>query len=319
MNTVSRRFENQVAVVTGAGRGLGRAHALALADLGASVVVNDVTAAAEDVAREIRERGGESVACVSTVATAEGGASIVEAAVEAFGRIDVVINNAGFARNGPFGEMSIDDFDAVLDVHLRGAFFVTQPAWREMQRQGYGRIVMTGSGSGTFGRRSGANYCSAKAALVGLTKALAAEGEQYGIRTNCVLPVAATEFVVDSPLPPSDMALLEGALGDVAGRKEPERVTSLAVHLASRACTANGEIYSACLGRYARGFFGITAGWVSPGEEIPSVEEIEANLPSIEAFEGLLAPTSVFAEMADAARAVTERSRDFAPSSRIGR
>jgi NAD(P)-dependent dehydrogenase (short-subunit alcohol dehydrogenase family) len=301
-------FAGRVAIVTGAGRGLGRAHALELARRGAAVVVNDVSDRAEAVAAEIRGAGGHAVASIESVASAEGGDAIVQSALDAFGTVDVVVNNAGFARNARFPELSIEDFDAVLDVHLRGAFFVTQPAWRVMEEKGYGRIVMTSSGSGTFGRPAGAAYCSAKAALVGLTKALAADGEAHGILVNCLLPVAATEFVVDSPLPPADAEMLRRVLDGVQGRKEPERVTALAVYLASADCEASGQIYSACLGRYARGFFGVTAGWVSPGEEIASAETIRAELPAIDSFEGLGAPASVFEEMGIAARAVRDEA-----------
>jgi NAD(P)-dependent dehydrogenase (short-subunit alcohol dehydrogenase family) len=300
-------LEGQVAIVTGAGRGLGRSHALELARQGASVVVNDVTPAVGTTAEEILDFGGKAIECRESVTTADGGAAIVQAALDAFGTVDIVLNNAGFARNAPFSEMTIADFDAVLDVHLRGAFFVTQPAWRVMERKGYGRVVMTSSGSGVFGRPAGANYCSAKAALVGLTKALAADGEASGIRVNCLLPVAATEFVVESPLPPADLERLRAVLGGVEGRKEPERVTALAVFLSSPECEASGQVYSACLGRYALGFFGVTAGWVSPGDAIPSPNTIRSHFAEIETFEGIIRPASVFDEMGAAARAVTKR------------
>jgi NAD(P)-dependent dehydrogenase (short-subunit alcohol dehydrogenase family) len=305
--SATRPLDGQAAIVTGAGRGLGRSHAIELARRGASVVVNDVTPSAEAVAEEIRASGGRAVASRESVTTADGGVAIVQAALDAFGTVDIVVNNAGFARNATFSEMTIADFDAVLDVHLRGAFFVTQPAWRVMERQGYGRVVMTSSGSGVFGRPAGANYCSAKAALVGLTKALAAEGEASNIQVNCLLPVAATEFVVESPLPPADLERLREVLGGVDGRKEPERVTALAVFLSSPECEANGQVYSACLGRYALGFFGVTGGWVSPGDAIPSPDTIGSRFAEIEAFEGIIAPASVFDEMGAAARAVTER------------
>jgi NAD(P)-dependent dehydrogenase (short-subunit alcohol dehydrogenase family) len=303
----ARALDGQVAIVTGAGRGLGRAHAIELARQGAAVVVNDITAEAAAVVEEIGASGGKAVASRESVTSAEGGAAIVQAALDEFGTVDIVVNNAGFARNAPFSEMTIADFDAVLDVHLRGAFFVTQPAWRVMDRKGYGRVVMTSSGSGVFGRPAGANYCSAKAALVGLTKALAADGEASGIRVNCLLPVAATQFVVESPLPPADLERLQTALGGVEGRKEPERVTALAVYLASPACEVSGRVYSSCLGRYALGFFGVTSGWVSPGDAVPSPGEIEERFAEIQAFEGITAPGSVFDEMSVAARTVAER------------
>jgi NAD(P)-dependent dehydrogenase (short-subunit alcohol dehydrogenase family) len=298
------RFDGQVVIVTGAGRGLGRSYAVELARRGARVVVNDLAGEIAEVVDEIADFGGSAVAHVADVATAEGGASIVQAAVDSFGTVHALINNAGFARNAPFASMSIAEFDAVIGVHLRGAFFVTQPAWRVMQSQGYGRIVMTSSASGVFGRPAGANYCAAKAAIVGLTKALAAEGTDHGIHTNCLLPIATTEFVAANPLPPAQLQALNAALGGVAGRKEPERVTPLAVHLASRACRSNGQLYSSCLGRYALGFVGVTEGWISPGDDIPGAEAIETNLAEIEALEGIAVPASSFDEMAIAARAV---------------
>src|SRR5207244_2283475 len=142
----------QVAIVTGAGRGLGRSHAIELARHGAAVVVNDITSEVDAVVDEIEASRGKAVASRESVTTAEGGAAIVQTALDEFGTVDIVVNNAGFARNAPFSEMTIADFDAVLDVHLRGAFFVTQPAWHVMARKGYGRVVMTSSGSGVFGR-----------------------------------------------------------------------------------------------------------------------------------------------------------------------
>jgi NAD(P)-dependent dehydrogenase (short-subunit alcohol dehydrogenase family) len=313
---VTIEFDGRVAIVTGAGGGLGKCYALELGRRGAKVVVNDLggkpdgtgaaASPADATVAEIQSAGGEAVANYDSVATPEGGAAITQTALDAFGTVDIVINNAGFARNAPFSEMSIEDFDAVLDVHLRGAFFVSQPAWRVMAAKGYGRIVMTSSGSGTFGRPAGANYCAAKAALVGLTKSLAADGRASGILVNCLLPVAATEFVIENPLPPADLAVLERVLGGVEGRKEPERVTALAVFLSSPECEATGQVFSACLGRYALGFFGVTSGWVSPGDGIPSVEDVASHLSAIEAFEGISAPASVFDEMAAAARAVNE-------------
>ncbi len=305
------RFDEQVAVVTGAGRGLGRAHALDLARRGAAVVVNDIAgvgsesgAAADIVVEEIERAGGIAVASYDSVATAEGGRAIVELAVERFGRLDVLVNNAGFARNALFEEMTVDEFDAVLDVHLRGAFFVTQPAWRVMRENRYGRIVMTSSSSGVFGRRGGANYCAAKAGIVGLTKALALEGAAGGIAVNCLLPYSATEMIDDSPLPADEADRLRAAFARVEGRHEPERVTPLVVYLASRECHVTGEVFSSCLGRYARGFFGLTPGWISPGPDIPTPETLAARLDEIEAMDEIEAPASVFEEVEAAGAAV---------------
>jgi NAD(P)-dependent dehydrogenase (short-subunit alcohol dehydrogenase family) len=305
------RFDGQVAIVTGAGRGLGRAHALGLAQRGASVVVNDVGGVgteagptADRVVAEIEQAGGSAIPSYDSVASPEGGRALVARAVDHFGSLDILINNAGFLRNALFPQMTVEEFDAVLDVHLRAAFFVTQPAWHVMQEKGYGRIVMTSSSSGLFGRKGGANYCAAKAGLVGLTKALALEGVSSGIRVNCLLPISATEIASDNPLPPEEAERLRAAFTRVEGRNEPERVTPLVLYLASRECRVTGEIYSSCLGRYARGFFGLTGGWISPGGEIPDPEAIVRHLEDIEAVDQISAPTSVFDEIEQAGVAV---------------
>jgi NAD(P)-dependent dehydrogenase (short-subunit alcohol dehydrogenase family) len=182
-------LEGDVVVITGAGGGLGRAHALEVARRGASVVVNDVggpgegePSPADSVVAEVRAAGGEAVASTDSVATPDGGHAIIRTAIEHFGTVDAVVHNAGVWRHVPFAEMTPENLDPVLDVHLRGAFFVIQPAWSAMVAQGHGRIVLTSSGAGAFGREEGANYAAAKAGLLGLCRALAVEGEQHGIR-----------------------------------------------------------------------------------------------------------------------------------------
>jgi len=184
-------FDGKVAIITGAGGGLGKQHALLLASRGALVVVNDLggavdgtgadVGAAQLVVDEINGAGGEAVADANSVATAEGGAAIVQTAIDAFGRVDIVVNNAGILRDKSFNNMSSELIDPVIDVHLRGAFHVTQPAWQHMREQGYGRIVSTSSASGIFGNFGQTNYGAAKMGLVGLTRVLAVEGAKYGI------------------------------------------------------------------------------------------------------------------------------------------
>jgi NAD(P)-dependent dehydrogenase (short-subunit alcohol dehydrogenase family) len=243
-------LDGRVAVITGAGGGLGRSHALALAARGAKVVVNDLGGArdgsgagsemADAVVAEIVAGGGEAVANYSSVATPEGGAEIVASALDTFGRIDVIINNAGILRDVSFAKLTPDALDLVLKVHLYGAFNVTQAAWEHLKGQGYGRIVSTASGSGLYGNFGQANYAAAKLGIVGLTRTLAIEGAKYGITANAIAPVAHSRMTEDI-MPPQ---LLE--------RLQPEHVSPLVVFLASESCTDTGHVYSVGGGYFAR-------------------------------------------------------------------
>lgn len=254
-------FDGKVVIITGAGGGLGRQHALLLASRGALVVVNDLggavdgtgsdKGAADRVVDEIRAAGGEAVADTNSVATSEGGAAIVQSAIDAFGRIDVVINNAGILRDKSFHNMTPEMVDAVIDVHLRGAFHVTQPAWRLMREQSYGRIVSTASGAGVFGSFGQANYGAAKMGLVGLTRVLAVEGAKYNIRVNAIAPIAKTRMTED----------LLGPLGD---KLMPESVSPLVTYLAHESCQATGQVFSVGGGRVAEIFIGEGAGYTNP-------------------------------------------------------
>ena len=198
------RFEDRVAVITGGGRGLGRSYALLLASRGAKLVVNDPggslkgegvdAAPAEEVAREIRARGGQAVACTASVAAPEGGNAIIQTALDHFGRIDVLIHNAGNVRPASLKEMTQADFDAVLDVHLRGAFHVVRPAFPLMCKAGYGRIVLTSSIGGLYGNHRVANYGVAKAGLIGLSNVVALEGAAEGVKCNVIVPGAVTRM-----------------------------------------------------------------------------------------------------------------------------
>jgi len=210
------RFDDRVAIVTGAGRGLGREHALLLAERGARVVVNDVGSSvtgdgtdhrtAETTAQEIRDKGGDAIANADSVATAEGGEAIVRAAMEAWGRVDVVINNAGFVDDALFDDMTAERFEPLIDVHLKGAFFVTRPAWKAMREQGYGRIVNTTSAAGILGSPRMSNYGSAKTGLIGFTRVLAAEGAELGITVNAVAPIANTRMLERSMASVAELA-----------------------------------------------------------------------------------------------------------------
>jgi len=300
-------FEGQAVVVTGAGGGLGRTYALELARRGAGVVVNDL-AGADEVVAEIEAAGGRAVAAPESVATPEGGQAIVDAAVDAFGTVDAVIHNAGAWRHVPYGQMTVDNLDPVLDVHLRGAFFVTRPAWTVMQEKGYGRLVLTSSSSGTFGRESGSNYAAAKAAMLGLGRALSLEGDARGIRTNCLLPIAPfmKRAAVSDTATRAMAAKITGArLPLEAGR--PELVAPMAVYLASSACAVNGEAFSAGGRRFSRVFVGLTDGWLGPPDRDPTAEDVAAHLDEIEDRTSYSLPTSAWDELRGLAEAIAGR------------
>lgn len=263
-------FDGRVAVVTGAGRGLGRAYAHLLAERGARVVVNDTGAdlsgdgvredPAERVAAEIRDAGGEAVACTASVATPDGGAAIIASALEHYGRVDIVIHNAGNVRRASLREMSPDDFDAVLDVHLRGAFHVVRAAFPAMCDAGYGRIVLTSSIGGLYGNLEVANYAAAKAGVIGLSNVAALEGAPAGVRCNVVVPAAVTrmaEGIDTSAYPPM----------------EPELVAPLVGWLAHESCSVTGEVLIALAGRVARAVVAESPGVYQPSWTLESVGE----------------------------------------------
>ncbi len=286
-------FDGRVAVVTGAGGGLGRTYALDLAARGAAVVVNDLGGspdgkggdhtAAQKVVEEITAAGGEAVPNFDSVSTPEGGASIVRTAVEAFGKVDIVINNAGFLRDKSFLKLTWEDLDAVLDVHLRAAFYVSQPAFAVMKENGYGRFVFTASNA-TFGNFGQSNYSAAKMGLVGLSHTIAVEGGRAGILSNVIMPVAKTRMT-------------EELLGDFADYLAPELVTPMVTYLASEACTSTHGAYSAAGGRYARVFWGLAQGWYAGHQAQPTAEDIQAHLAEIDQQEGYLVPSSTTDEI----------------------
>lgn len=288
-------FDERVAVVTGAGGGLGRTYALELARRGARVVVNDLggavdgsggaSAPADLVVEEIAEAGGEAMANYDSVASPEGGQAIVQSALDAFGRIDVLINNAGILRDASFAKMTTAEIDAVLDVHLKGAFYVTQPAFAAMKEAGYGRIVNTSSPSGLFGNFGQVNYGAAKAGLVGMMNVMAIEGAKYNIRANAIAPVAKTRMTEDLLGPMADMVLAE-------------QVTPLVVFLASEACELTHEVFSVGGGRFARIFTGVNKGWFAGPGVVPTVEDVAANLDTIRDISDYIVPANNTEEMA---------------------
>ena len=243
-------FENRTVIVTGAGNGLGKAYALELGSRGAKVVVNDLggsvdgsgsaSAPADDVVNEIIKNGGEAIANYDSVATKEGGESIVQSALDNFGTVDAVINNAGILRDKSFANMSEDELSLILDVHLKGTFFVSQPAFKVMKENNYGRIVNVASPSGLFGNFGQSNYGAAKMGIVGLTNVLSIEGAKYNIKVNVIAPTAYTRMT--EALLPEDVGKLFSA----------ELVTPMVVYLASEACEPTHEIFGVAAGRFAR-------------------------------------------------------------------
>jgi NAD(P)-dependent dehydrogenase (short-subunit alcohol dehydrogenase family) len=286
-------FDGRVAIVTGAGGGLGRTYALELAARGAAVVVNDLggsldgkggdDTAAQKVVDEITAKGGQAVPSYDSVSTPEGGENIVRTAVDAFGKVDVVINNAGILRDKSFLKLEWGDLDAVLDVHLKGAFYVSQPAFRIMKENGYGRFVFTASNA-TFGNFGQTNYSAAKMGLVGLSNTIAVEGARSGILSNVIMPVAKTRMT-------------EELLGDFADYLAPELVTPMVAYLSSEACTTTHGAYSAAGGRYARVFWGLGQGWFAGRDAHPTAEDIAAHLDQIENQDGYFVPGSTTDEI----------------------
>jgi NAD(P)-dependent dehydrogenase (short-subunit alcohol dehydrogenase family) len=277
-------FDGRVAIITGAGGGLGRSHALELARRGARVVVNDLGGSIDGtgaslgpaalVVDEIKDLGGEAVANNDSVATPTGGAAIVASALDTFGRVDIVINNAGILRDKAFHNMDADLLEPVLDVHLKGAFYVTQAAWIKMREQNYGRVVNTSSNSGLLGNFGQSNYGAAKMGLVGLTRVLAIEGAKSNIKVNAIAPVAFTRMT-------------EALMGDLGTKLKPELVTPIVAWLCHEDCPVTGEVYSAGGGVVARLFIGLTQGYVNP--EL-TVEDIRDHFDEIRDETGYVVP-----------------------------
>jgi NAD(P)-dependent dehydrogenase (short-subunit alcohol dehydrogenase family) len=284
-------FDGKVAIITGAGGGLGKSHALELARRGARIVVNDLggsvdgtgdnASAAQLVVDEITAAGGEAVADHNSVATAEGGEAIVRSAVDAFGTVDILVNNAGILRDKTFHNMTPDMVKPVLDVHLLGAFNVTQPAWLIMRDKNYGRIVNTSSNSGLLGNFGQANYGAAKLGLVGFTRVLANEGRKRNIKVNAIAPVARTRMTED----------LLGPLGD---KLDPSQVTPTVIYLAHEDVPVSGEVYSTAGGVVARYFIGLTEGWVKDGH---SAEDVRDNFEQIRDEDGYIVPDDPSGEL----------------------
>ncbi len=295
-------FTDQVAIVTGAGRGLGRLYALELARRGASVIVNDLggtmhgegadPSVADQVVAEIESAGGRAVASHESVASPDGGQAIVQMAVERYGRLDAVVSNAGIFNSIPFDELSADAWRQMLSVHLDGGFYLSQPAYRVMKTQGYGRFVFISSSGGMFGQPLEAHYAAAKAGLVGLTNVIAIEGAEHGILANTVLPFGFSRMVTETVGDPK--ALEEIGFLNVI---KPELVVPIVTFLASRACEFTHQNYSACAGRFARVFVGLGQGWSADPGATPTADDIAAHLSEVSATEPFTVPASIFEEV----------------------
>lgn len=281
-------FDGDVVVITGAGRGIGREHAKLCAQLGARVVVNDAGVAvdgvqsenpADLVVAEIREAGGIAVASRHSIDDAKQAKEIVDLALDEFGDLHAVIHNAGILRDRTFHNLSDDDIERVMAVHLLGAFNVLRPAVAHMREQRYGRIVLTSSASGILGTFGQSNYGAAKMGLIGLMNVLAIEGASRGILVNSLAPSARTRMT-------------EELLGPLADALDPVHVAPLVAFLASRSCSVTHEIFAAGGGRYARMFVGVAPGWTAGQGNVASVDDIAKNFETIRDTEGFVIATS---------------------------
>ena len=280
-------FEGRVAIITGAGGGLGREHALLMASRGAQIVVNDLGGAvdgtgsdagpAQKVVEEIEALGGAAVADGNSVATQEGAEGMVKTALEAFGRVDIVINNAGILRDKSFANMTPDLWDPVIAVHLTGTYNVTRAAWGHFREQSYGRIVSTSSAAGIFGNFGQTNYGAAKMGIVGMTRVWAQEGAKYNIRANAIAPVARTRMT-------------EEILGPLIEKVDPALVSPVVAYLASEECAVSGEVYSVGAGRVSRIFIAEAPGYF---KKDLTIEDVRDNWDTIRAEADYLIPTSV--------------------------
>jgi NAD(P)-dependent dehydrogenase (short-subunit alcohol dehydrogenase family) len=284
-------YDGKVAIITGAGGGLGRSHALELARRGARIVVNDLGGSvsgeggdegpAHAVVKEIEALGGEAVANGDSVSTPEGGEAIVQAALDAFGQVDIVINNAGILRDKSFHNMTPELLNPVIDVHLKGAFYVTIPAWKVMRDNNYGRVINTASNAGVLGNFGQSNYGAAKMGLVGMANVLAIEGAKHNIKVNTICPVAKTRMTED----------LLGPMGD---KLQPELITPVVAWLAHEDCPVTGEIYSVAGGQVSRFFIGRTPGFY---KKDLTVEDVRDNFDTIRAEEGYSVPDNITDEL----------------------
>jgi NAD(P)-dependent dehydrogenase (short-subunit alcohol dehydrogenase family) len=296
-------FEGRVVVVTGAGRGMGREHALEFARRGAAVVVNDKVAdTAEEVKNLILGDGGRAIDVPVSIATPEGGREVIEAAVDAFGTVDVLVSNAGILDCENFGDLSVSQIEEMHATNLMGSWWVGQPAWRVMKERDYGRIVLVGSSTGLFGQFGTSHYGSSKGGMWGLAKAMAREAESTGIRVNLLLPGAMTAIgesayakLAERGLDAGDYMFGEYAKSFEALFADPDRSHAvcnahMAVYLASEECELNGEAFTSGFASYSRVFTGIGEGWIAPEPLAVSAETIREHLDEIRDISSFTTP-----------------------------
>lgn len=302
-------FKDRAVIVTGAGGGIGRSYALDLAKRGAAVLVNDLggavdgegasTSMADAVVAEIIENGGRAVANYDSVATSDGAQRMVAAALENFGRIDALVNNAGNMRADWFEQTKREDFESLLAVHLIGTYNVSKEVWPHMKNQGYGRLVFTASSAGLFGNPMNCTYGAAKAGIVGLMNVLANEGKPHGILCNAVMPNAISRMAekVSQDMDAAELQARAPLLAKLGNSMAPEFNAGIAVYLASEQCTTTHSIYSSCAGRIARVFVGATAGWQGSREQASTAEDIAAHIEQIRSLDnGIFLPETPFEE-----------------------
>jgi len=332
MPTNDLRFDERVAVITGAGGGLGKQYALLLASRGARIVVNDTggsvtgdgsnVEAAKVAAEEIRQRGGEAVADSDSVTSPEGGMAIIDTALRTWGRVDIVINNAGIVRDAPFQDVTPDRLEPLVDVHLKGAFYVTRPAWKVMCEQRYGRILNTCSAAGILGAEGMSNYGAAKTGLIGFTRVLAAEGADQNIKVNAIAPIAYTRMLAHSVDGATGRQAVDGAgqqddataravLNDLVGqylqKLDPALVAPVVAFLTHQDCPVSGEIYTVGAGHVARFFIGRTKGFYSPAL---SIEDVRDHLQEIRDEAGYTVPAGPADEMGELFATIMSKGPD---------
>jgi NAD(P)-dependent dehydrogenase (short-subunit alcohol dehydrogenase family) len=300
-------FDGRVVIVTGAGAGLGRSYALGLAQRGARVVVNDIggdvrgggssRSAADEVVELIRQSGGTAVPSYDSIATLEGGTAVIDTALNEFGTVDVVINNAGILRPAPIPDVSRDEFEGTVAVHLLGSFYVSQAAFRVMAANSYGRLVFTTSSAAMFGIETEVAYAAAKASVIGLVNVFAIEGAKVGVRANAVMPNAITRMA--DALTPEAAAGIAGTTSlepgarppfELSFHEQPHDVEAMVTYLASAECAVTQNVYSVLGNRFARVFSGVTPGWHAPAGSVPTPEDIAAHVGEIENEDGYGVP-----------------------------